>query len=132
MHTEILLRPHFHPSRVSAFLNCLHIVNSRVKTGVSDVTCMQQNNLCGTGVPFITTLMGRRSVYTVKNFQLYTTYLNIPVHLQVYFTHKAFLTNRSSKARVKFSTVEPRFTNLIRCWRPLVNRNIRKPKLFFP
>jgi hypothetical protein len=25
--------------------------------------------------------------------------------------------------------VEPRFTNLIRSWRPFVNRNVRKPKL---
>jgi hypothetical protein len=25
-------------------------------------------------------------------------------------------------------TVEPRFTNLIRSWRPFVNRNVRKPK----
>jgi hypothetical protein len=31
-----------------------------------------------------------------------------------------------------FNTVEPRFTNLIRSWRPFVNRNVRKPKLFFP
>jgi hypothetical protein len=30
---------------------------------------------------------------------------------------------------VKRNTVEPRFTNLIRSWRPFVNRNIRKPKL---
>jgi hypothetical protein len=30
------------------------------------------------------------------------------------------------------STVEPRFTNLIRSWSPFVNRNVRKPKLFFP
>jgi hypothetical protein len=30
------------------------------------------------------------------------------------------------------NTVEPRFTNLIRSWRPFVNRNVRKPKLFFP
>jgi hypothetical protein len=29
-------------------------------------------------------------------------------------------------------TVEPRFTNLIRSWRPFVNRNVGKPKLFFP
>jgi hypothetical protein len=28
------------------------------------------------------------------------------------------------------STVEPRFTNLIRSWRPFVTRNIRKPKLY--
>jgi hypothetical protein len=27
-------------------------------------------------------------------------------------------------------TVEPRFTNLIRSWRPFVTRNVRKPKLF--
>jgi hypothetical protein len=26
-------------------------------------------------------------------------------------------------------TVEPRFTNLIRSWRPFVTRNVRKPKL---
>jgi hypothetical protein len=30
------------------------------------------------------------------------------------------------------NTVEPRFTNLIGSWRPFVNRNVRKPKLFFP
>jgi hypothetical protein len=30
------------------------------------------------------------------------------------------------------TTVGPRFTNLIRSWRPFVNRNVRKPKLFFP
>jgi hypothetical protein len=27
------------------------------------------------------------------------------------------------------NTVEPRFTNLIRSWRPFVTRNVRKPKL---
>jgi hypothetical protein len=27
--------------------------------------------------------------------------------------------------------MEPRFTNLIRSWRPFVTRNVRKPKLFF-
>jgi len=81
MHTEILLRPHFHPSHVSAFLNCLHIVNSRAKTGISDVTCMLQSNPYDTAVPFIALLMGRRrSVYSFKNFQLCTTYLNMPVH----------------------------------------------------
>jgi hypothetical protein len=30
------------------------------------------------------------------------------------------------------STVEPRFTNLIRSWRSFVNRNVRNLKLFFP
>ena len=29
-------------------------------------------------------------------------------------------------------TVKPRFTNLIRHQRSFVNRNVRKPKLFFP
>jgi hypothetical protein len=29
-------------------------------------------------------------------------------------------------------TVEPRFTNLIRSWRPFITRNVRKPKLFSP
>jgi hypothetical protein len=111
MHTEILLRPHVHPSHVSAFLNCLHIVNSRAKTGISDVTCMQQSNLCGTDIPFITTLMDRRSVYTFKSFQLCTTYLNIPFHL--HFIHKAFLTNLSSRAPVKFSTV---FVKDVQCF----------------
>jgi hypothetical protein len=28
-------------------------------------------------------------------------------------------------------TVQPRFTNLIRSWRPFVNRNVRKPKLTY-
>jgi hypothetical protein len=27
------------------------------------------------------------------------------------------------------STVEPRFTNLIRSWRPFVSRNVHEPKL---
>jgi hypothetical protein len=30
-----------------------------------------------------------------------------------------------------YNTVEPRFTNLIRSWRPFVTRNVRKPKLFY-
>jgi hypothetical protein len=30
---------------------------------------------------------------------------------------------------VNKATVEPRFTNLIRPWRPFVNLNVRKPKL---
>jgi hypothetical protein len=29
-------------------------------------------------------------------------------------------------------TVEPRFTNWVHSWGPFVNRNVRKPKLFFP
>jgi hypothetical protein len=31
-----------------------------------------------------------------------------------------------------YNTLGPRFTNLIRSWRPFVNLNVRKPKLFFP
>jgi hypothetical protein len=30
-----------------------------------------------------------------------------------------------------YNTVEPRFTNLIRSWRPFVTRNVRKPKLLW-
>jgi hypothetical protein len=85
MHTEILLRPHVHPTHVSAFLNCLHIVNSRAKTGISDVTCVLQSNLYGTSFLFITTLMGRRSVDSFKNFQLCTTYLNMSVYLHTVY-----------------------------------------------
>jgi hypothetical protein len=29
----------------------------------------------------------------------------------------------------EYNTMEPRFTNLIRSWRPFVTRNVRKPKL---
>jgi hypothetical protein len=38
----------------------------------------------------------------------------------------------SSTCLSAWCTVEPQFTNLIRSWRPFVNWNVRKPKLFFP
>jgi hypothetical protein len=40
--------------------------------------------------------------------------------------------DREAPIHLYLITVEPRFTNLIRSWRPFVNRNVRKPKLFFP
>jgi hypothetical protein len=35
------------------------------------------------------------------------------------------------KIHTKWNTVEPRFTNLIRSWRPFITRNVRKPKLLW-
>jgi hypothetical protein len=42
---------------------------------------------------------------------------------------RASQNEQTKLASEMYSTVEPRFTNLIRSWRPFVNRNVRKPKL---
>jgi hypothetical protein len=46
--------------------------------------------------------------------------------------HGDFLYEKGGSWKFDTNTVGPRFTNLIRSWRPFVNRNVRKPKLFFP
>jgi hypothetical protein len=50
---------------------------------------------------------------------------SLEIHVEVYL-------NNRTVCLFHASTVGPRFTNLIRSWRPFVNRNVRKPKLFFP
>jgi hypothetical protein len=48
----------------------------------------------------------------------------VALHLCAFIVHVRNFVFR--KAEI---TVEPRFTNLIRSWRPFVTRNVRKPKL---
>jgi hypothetical protein len=56
---------------------------------------------------------GSRAVYKAKNSCHFLTLINTVVQTTLIYVY----------------TVEPRFMNLIRSWRPFVNRNVRKPKL---